>query len=120
MPAPPHPSILVVDDDADMRLYLAGCLRALAGGVVRQAADGAEALRMARAEAPDLIVTDLVMPGLGGAALCAALRADARTAGVRVLLVSGETRGPPPCADAFLLKPFDAATLRAHARHALA
>ena len=115
----PRPQILVVDDDADMRFYLAGCLRSLAGGAVRQAADGAEALRMAQDEAPDLVVTDYALPGLSGAALCDALRADARTADVRVLVVSGETRAPPTCAQAFLLKPFDAATLRAHARHAL-
>lgn len=117
--APPPPRILIADDDADMRLYLRGCLRSLGVGTVFEAADGAEALRLARAEHPALVVSDVVMPGLGGSALCRALKADVETASVLVLLVSGETGAPPECADGFLPKPFNAATLRAHVRHLL-
>ena len=102
-----------MDDDDDMRLYLDGCLHMLGAAVVLAAADGAEAIRLARAEAPHLIISDIVMHGMDGVALCRALKSDARTRGIPLLLVSGETRAPPPCADGFLAKPFNTASLRA-------
>lgn len=128
MPGPPAPrpapppltvgTVLVVDDDADMRLYVRTCLGVAVTGVVLEAADGDEALRLARAEGPDLVISDVVMPGLDGEALCRALRADPATAGIPLLLVSGEARlvaagAPPTCADGSLAKPFNAARLRA-------
>lgn len=124
MEAPPRPDtlrVLVADDEADMRLYLVGCLRGLgrADVAVTEAADGREALLLARVLVPDLVISDVVMPGLTGLALCRALRADPRTAAVPVLLVSGEVRAPPRCADAFLEKPFNAAGLRAHVERLL-
>ncbi|MEP0547222.1 MAG: response regulator [Rhodothermales bacterium] len=125
MAASPPPialQILVVDDDADMRLYLSGCLHncGLAALTITEASSGREALLLAHTAAFDLIVSDLVMPGLDGLALCRALKADAATAAVPFLLVSGETRAPPPCADGFLVKPFNAAGLRAHVERLLA
>jgi CheY-like chemotaxis protein len=111
--------ILVVDDDADMRLYVRGCLRAMSIERVLEAADGREALHLARGLAPDLIISGVVMPGLDGLALCRALKADAATAAVPFLLVSGETRGPPNCADGFLEKPFNSAGLRAEVERLL-
>lgn len=115
-------TVLVADDDADMRLYLAGCLRGfgLAGLTISEAANGREALLLARTLAFDLIISDVVMPGLDGLGLCRALKADPATAAIPLLLVSGETRAPPPCADAFLEKPFNAAGLRAHLERLLA
>ena len=109
--APHLLTVLVADDDADMRRYVAGCLV----GPVRilEASDGLDALRLARALTPDLVIADVVMPGLDGHALCEALHAGAATAAIPVLIVSGETRGPPGCADGFLSKPFNAACLRA-------
>ena len=123
MPAPSRPTLVVADDDADMREYIRHALHAIAH--VHVAADGTEALRLARALVPRLVVADVRMPGLDGFALCAALRADAATAGVRVLLVSGEPPGLVErsgfdgCADGFLAKPFNAAGLRAHVAHLL-
>ena len=106
------PTVVVADDDADMRAYIRHALREMAD--VHEAVDGVEALRLARALAPRLVVADVRMPGLDGHALCAALRADASTAAVRVLLVSGETPPQRSAADGFLAKPFNAAGLRAH------
>ena len=120
--------VLVADDDADMRLYLGGCLRAFGVARVLEAADGLDALRLAHEPAVALVVTDLAMPGLDGDSLCHALRADAATAAIPLLVVSGEaqiaalhnaapTAGrprEPPCADGFLAKPFNAASLRVH------
>lgn len=124
METPPLPvvlQVLVADDDADMRLYLAGCLHGSGLGevVITEAAHGGDALLLARTLAFDLIISDLVMPGLDGLALCQALKSDASTATVPFLLVSGETRSPPDCADGFLEKPFNAAGLRAHVERLL-
>ena len=120
-PRPETVRILVVDDDTDMRLYLTGCLNrfGLAGLTITEAADGQEALHLAHALVPALIVSDLLMPGLDGVALCRALKADPRTAAIPFLLISGETHALPSCADAFLEKPFDAAGLRAHVERLL-
>jgi two-component system chemotaxis response regulator CheY len=114
--------ILVADDDADMRLYLTACLRGfgLVALTVTEAADGREALILARSLSFDLIISDVVMPGLDGLAFCRALKADAATAAIPFLLVSGEARAPPPCADGFLAKPFNATGLRAHVERLLA
>lgn len=108
--------VLVADDDADMRLYLAGCLRGfwLGGCSVSEAANGREALLLARKLPFDLIISDIVLPGLDGVALCRALKADPATAAIPLLLVSGESRAPQSCADGFLAKPFNAAGLRVH------
>ena len=114
-PASVAPRVLIVDDDADMRLYLRSCLRTLSGyGSVRvhEAADGREALHLAHALLPDLVISDVFMPGLDGEALGDALKADARTAPIPLLLISGETRPFPPCANGFLQKPFNASRLR--------
>ena len=113
-PARGPTAVLVVDDDADMRLYLTGCLRSFGEATltVTEATDGRDALLLARALLPGLIISDMVMPGLDGVALCLALKADPKTQAIPFLLVSGETRAPPPCADGFLAKPFNATSLR--------
>jgi CheY-like chemotaxis protein len=120
LPAALH--VLIVDDDADMRLYLTGCLRGLGWATltITEAGNGRDALLLARAFSFHLIISDLVMPGLDGFALCRALKDDAATAAVPFLLVSGETRAPPDCADGFLAKPFNAAGLRVHVERLLA
>ena len=110
--------ILVADDDADMRFYLRSCLGTLDlsgyGSVrVHEAIDGREALHLARALLPDLVISDVVMPGLDGEALCNALKANAETTVIPLLLISGETRAPPRYASGFLQKPFNATRLHA-------
>ena len=115
-------TVLVADDDTDMRLYLTTCLQGFGLGVVTviEATDGREALVLVRAHHFDLIISDVVMPGVDGLAFCRALKADPTTASVPLLLISGETRGPPTCADGFLAKPFNAAGLRVHVERLLA
>ena len=106
--------IVVADDDEDMRLYLRGCLRAFGVDDVLEAADGEAALLLAHEPGVELVMADLRMPGLDGEALCRALHADAATAAIPVLLISGEADAQPACADRFLAKPFNATRLRAH------
>jgi PAS domain S-box-containing protein len=107
--------VLVVDDNADMREYL---VRLLAPSYeVLAVGDGDSALVMATAQQPDLVLTDVMMPGLDGFALVAALRADPRTADLPVVMLSaraGEEAavdGLRAGADDYLVKPFAAAEL---------
>ncbi len=110
-------TILIVDDHADLRDWLASEL-AEAGRVIT-AADGADALEIARATLPDLIVSDIRMAGLDGFELCRRIRGDERTSHVPVILLSAgssvdrRVEGSEAGADAFLHKPVDGRELRA-------
>ncbi|MFW5973339.1 MAG: response regulator [Bacteroidota bacterium] len=106
-------TVLVVDDDQDMRLYLSGCLSVIGVSHVVEAADGREALQLARALVPDLIISDVVMPGIDGVALRRALKANSETAAIPFLLISGESIASADGADGFIAKPFNATRLRA-------
>ncbi len=106
----PEPLVLIVDDDAGIRTYLRRCLGPITHRVC-EAADGVEALAVARAHPVDLIVTDVMMPRMGGLELHALLRTDPAFAAIPVLFVSGEPTRVPE--GALLQKPFNARTLRA-------
>jgi PAS domain S-box-containing protein len=103
--------ILLADDNADMRGYL---LRLLAEYEVEAVEDGAAALRAARERTPDLVLTDVMMPGMDGFELLRELRADPCTREVPVILLSArageESRieGLAAGADDYLVKPFSA------------
>jgi CheY-like chemotaxis protein len=114
------PTILIVDDDPDMRLYLRGCLRGLgeAAGPVIDAADGVDAMRRVRADGVALVISDVVLPRMDGLELRRAIREDSVHAHLPVLLISG---GPEAAlisgpGDAFLAKPFNARELLAAVR----
>ena len=80
-------SILVADDEAEVRWFYVGVLRE-SGARVIEARDGVEALELARRESPDVILADIVMPRLDGLALCAAVRREPLLDGVPVVLLS--------------------------------
>ncbi|MFI7689836.1 SpoIIE family protein phosphatase [Nonomuraea sp. NPDC049655] len=119
--AGPPARVLIADDNRDMREYLVRLLKG-AGYHVTAVGDGLQALDAVHAEEPDLVVSDVMMPRLDGLALVAALRADPRTAGVPVLLLSARAgqeasiEGLAAGADDYLVKPFSAAELLARAR----
>jgi DNA-binding response OmpR family regulator len=100
----------VADDNLDMRHYLTSLLAPL--GKILPAADGQAALKLARREQPDIIITDLMMPKMSGFELIRALREDKRTAQTPVLLVSSHAgeEARLQClragADDYLAKPF--------------
>ena len=84
--------VLLVEDDKFLRKACETSLRQR-GFEVTTASDGEEGLRLARAEPyPDLILLDLLMPKLPGIEVLRALKADAATAGIPVLILSNSSR----------------------------
>ena len=83
--------ILLVEDDRFLRRACEVSLRQR-GFVVTTAADGEEALRKVRAEVPDLILLDLLMPKMTGTEVLKALRAEEATREIRVLILSNSSR----------------------------
>jgi CheY-like chemotaxis protein len=80
--------VLIVDDDRKIRDLLLDLLN-LEGYEVATALDGAEAIDLAQSFEPDVVVSDVVMPRVGGLELCRRLKEDPRTAYIPVLLISG-------------------------------
>ena len=79
--------ILVVEDDPELVELISFNLRA-SGFAVGTAADGIDALKKARSILPDLILLDLMLPGLDGFAVCEILRRDAATARIPIVMVT--------------------------------
>jgi two-component system KDP operon response regulator KdpE len=113
--------ILVVDDEAPMRKYLEANLRAR-GYQVLLASDGTEALKLAAEHALDLVILDIMMPGLDGFEVLAALRRDLD---IPILMLSARGREGDKVAaldqgaDDYLTKPFGVAELLARVRAVL-
>lgn len=106
------PRILIADDDRDVRLVLVAILEA-AGYETSEAANGIEALRVARADRPDLILLDLSMPKMDGMEAIRRLKSDPATAGIPVVMVtaSGDEEMARAAvaagAFAYVVKPWD-------------
>ncbi len=79
--------ILLVDDDPAVVWFFAGLLRE-AGAIAVEADNGREALELARQRPPDLLISDILMPGIDGFTLCRELRGDLALCHVPVILLS--------------------------------
>jgi CheY-like chemotaxis protein len=95
-------TVLIVDDDRPIVEALAGVL-AEEGFAVRKAYDGLSALQEAEIAAPDLVLSDITMPGMNGIALAERLRERS----IPVVLLSAAVSGPRLDGVAFVAKPFD-------------
>jgi signal transduction histidine kinase len=109
-------SVLVIDDEPDMRRYLASILSDRYN--VREAADGEEGLELARQLRPELVLVDLMMPGVDGFEVCSMLKADAREEAPKVVVVTARTDEMAKItalkqgADDFISKPFSTLEVR--------
>jgi len=84
--------VLLVDDEDDIRRIGEISLVHVGGFEVSMASSGAEALELAVSERPDVILLDVMMPGLDGPSTLAALRADARTASIPVVFLTAKVQ----------------------------
>ena len=113
MTAVPHKTrVLVADDDADIRVLVGIAVRKSGLELVGAAADGNEAWELVNALKPDLVVTDVSMPGLTGLDLCRLIHVDGELSGTRVVLLSAAVdeqahiAGLDAGAIDYLIKPF--------------
>ena len=97
--------VLVVDDEPVIRYLLAVTLE-FAGYEVIEAPHGEAALEAVRRAPPQLVITDRMMPVMGGTDLIKQLRADDEMAEIPIILLTA-TSGGEPHADAVLMKPFE-------------
>lgn len=104
-------TILIVDDSHTLRQMIAEILQSN-GLVVIEAINGVEAKGRIQNEAPDLVITDLIMPLMNGYELCRWIKADPTTQGIPVLMCSTKSEefdrywGMKQGADAYMTKPF--------------
>ena len=113
--------ILIVEDDPETRQFYAAALER-GGFRIQQAHNGLQAFEKALESSPDLIVTDIAVPGIDGIELCRRIRADARTCTIPLLAITGYgdrqylDRARLAGADRVLSKPCDAELLISEAR----
>lgn len=118
--------VLVADDDVDILALVTRHLRARNDLDVLESGDGEEALKLVRKHKPDLVLLDVMMPGMTGWEVCRAIRHEESLAGTGVIMLTGigerlnEMTSPLYGADAFLDKPFDLAELDANITAVLA
>lgn len=113
--------VLIIDDNADIRSYIRGLLAA--DYSVIEAADGAEGIRRAMKHVPDLIVSDVMMPGIDGIECCRRLKSELQTCHIPVVLLTAcsldeqRIQGYDGGADSYISKPFSAPLLLARIRN---
>ena len=116
--------VLIADDEANIVISLEFLMKR-EGHAVSIARDGPAALAAIRRERPDLVLLDVMMPGLSGFEVCQAVRADESLAGVKILMLSAKGRdtdiakGQALGADAYMTKPFSTRELAEKVREML-
>ena len=106
------PTILVVDDEEDVRAVLSARLES-AGFQVTTASSGMEALTRIRAASPDMVLLDIMLPGIDGLGICGMLKHDQRFKDIPVVMMTARTQpqvrraSQKLGADAYITKPFN-------------
>ncbi|MEM7098313.1 MAG: response regulator [Pseudomonadota bacterium] len=115
------PSVLVVDDDAQLKNYLVAFLQTSVDGLeVHSAADGFEAGRLVQQYKPSIVILDIMMPGVDGVQVCRSIKQESTTAHAHVVAMTGhftdilEQRVIAAGAAVLLKKPFDSQELLVH------
>ncbi len=117
-------TVLIVDDEPNIAISV-NFLMSREGLEVLTAHDGEEGLARIRADRPDLVVLDVMMPKLDGFEVCRAVRTDPALAGVRILMLTAKGRtaeiakGLSLGADAYIPKPFSTRELVAKVKELL-
>jgi DNA-binding response OmpR family regulator len=104
-------TVLTIEDQADIRRLI--CMTLEFKGIdVIEASNGAEGLRLAKSRRPDIILLDVMMPGIDGLTVCATLAEDPDVSAIPVIMISAQGRpsdidaGLARGARAYLIKPF--------------
>lgn len=110
--------IIAADDERALRLLVSGTLE-ICDYLVIEAENGLQALELARQEKPDLIILDVMMPGMSGLEVCKHIKTDPDLQGTKVLILtakgqqSDKEAAKEVMADCYLSKPFSPAILLA-------
>jgi CheY-like chemotaxis protein len=105
-------AVLVVDDDPFIRRLIATTLEDVAEFEIHEAANGIEALEVARRQRPSLVFLDIDMPGIDGIDACRQLRADRATSATTIVMLTAadgdaiQREATAAGADLYLTKPF--------------
>jgi signal transduction histidine kinase/DNA-binding response OmpR family regulator/ligand-binding sensor domain-containing protein len=116
-----NPILLIVEDNLDIRRYLADNF--YRDYVIYQAIEGVSGLKVAREVIPDLIITDLMMPGMDGVELCAKLKNDEVTCHIPIIMLTAKVTiedkitGYETGADDYVPKPFNVVELKARVKN---
>ena len=115
------PSVLIIDDNADIRSYVYSLLHT--DYTVIEAADGSDGIRKAMKYVPDLIISDVMMPGIDGIECCRRLKSELQTCHIPVILLTAcsldeqRIQGYDGGADSYISKPFSSQLLLARVRN---
>ena len=118
---PSKTSVLIIDDNADIRSYVHGLLHT--DYTVIEAADGSEGIRKAMKYVPDLIISDVMMPGIDGIECCRRLKSELQTCHIPVILLTAcsldeqRIQGYDGGADSYISKPLSSQLLLARVRN---
>ncbi|MFC2155405.1 ATP-binding protein [Acidobacteriota bacterium] len=116
--------ILIVEDNVEMRYYLRGVLET--SYRVEEAKNGGEGIKKARKIIPDLIISDVMMPGIDGCELCGVLKKDIKTSHIPIILLTAKASeesivaGLETGADDYIIKPFSTKILNARVKNLIA
>ncbi|MCX7780284.1 MAG: response regulator transcription factor [Negativicutes bacterium] len=116
--------VLLVDDEANIRELVKFNLEKAGFGVI-EAMDGINAVKLARSEKPDLVVLDLMLPGMDGLEVCRTLKGEKQTSGIPVIMLTAKNEeidkviGLELGADDYMTKPFSARELVARVKAVL-
>lgn len=116
-------NILIIEDHSDVAYYIGSCFKGEYS--LHYALNGEEGLAKAKEVMPDLIITDLMMPGIGGLEVCRRIRASQILSHIPIIIITARNtdedriKGLKTGADAYLVKPFNAEELSIRVKNLL-